>query len=772
VSHRFRIAATTVPMMSVAALVLLSGVAGRPGDLALAQAVHDGTGVANGSVAAAGTISTVAGGVGGPAEATKVALASSFAGLCGVSYGDGDLYIADGSMVRKVSPQTDGLTTPAGTGGIAPLGDGGPADAAAFVSCATVVDHSGNLVIADAGNNRVRVLAGHSGTFYGQAMTAGDIVTIAGDGTAGFGGDGGLAASAELSQPAGVAVDSAGNVLIADAGNNRVRVLAAHSGTFYGQAMTAGDIYTIAGDGTAGYTGNGGPAVQAELNFSSPDDGMALDPNGVAVDSAGNVVFADAGNNRVRVVAARTGTFYGQAMTAGDIYRVAGDGIAGYAGDGGPARQAELSLPDGVALDGAGNLVIADSDNYRVRVVAASSGTFYGRAMTAGDIYSVAGNGTRGLSGDGGPAATAELDSPRGVAVDSAQNLVVADTLNGRVRVVAASSGTFYGRAMTAGDIYSIAGGGHTVGDGGPATSAAVAPDAVAVDSAGNLLIADASVMRVRVVAARTGTFYGRAMTAGDIYTTAGNGAEGFAGDGGPATGAELNQPAGVAVDSAGNLLIADRGNNRVRAVAASTGTFYGQAMTAGDIYTIAGNSTGVFTGDGGPATKSGLRSPEAVVLDAMGNLLIATLTDNRVRVVAASTGTFYGQAMTAGDIYTIAGNGTFKFSGDGGPATKAGVVFPDGLALDGAGNVVIAAEADNRVRVVAASSGTFYGQAMTAGDSYTVAGDGTGGFSGDGGPATSAALALGQPDGLGVDGAGNVVIPDAGNNRVRVLTG
>src|SRR5262249_37078731 len=154
--------------------------------------------------------------------------------------------------------------------------------------------------------------------------------------------------------------------------------------TFYGQAMTARHIYTVAGNGTFGFSGDGGPATAAAL----------ASPNQTAVDGAGNLVIADSGNNRVRVVAAGTGTFYGQAMTAGDIYTVAGSGTFGRSGDGGPATGAALNGPRGAAVDGAGNLVIADSGSNRVRVVAASTGTFYGQAMTEGDIDTVTGNGT------------------------------------------------------------------------------------------------------------------------------------------------------------------------------------------------------------------------------------------------------------------------------------------------------------------------------------------------------------------------------------------
>ena len=207
--------------------------------------------------------------------------------------------------------------------------------------------------------------------------------------------------------------------------------------------------------------------------------------------------------------------------------------------------------------------------------------------------------------------------------------------------------------------------------------------------------------------------------------------------------------------------MIADHGNNRIRVVAASTGTFYGQAMTAGDIYTVAGNGTAGFSGDGGPATAAELASPDRTAVDGAGNLVIADGANGRVRVVAASTGTFYGQAMTAGDIYTVAGNGTAAFSGDGGLATGAELNGPRRVTVDGAGNLVIADRGNNRVRVVAASTGTLYGQAMTAEHIYTVAGTGANGFSGDGGPATAAELA--SPDQTAVDGAGNLVIADSG---------
>ena len=393
-----------------------------------------------------------------------------------------------------------------------------------------------------------------------------------------------------------------------------------------------------------------------------------------------------------------------------------------------------------------------------------------GQAMTAGDIYTIAGGGTAGL-GDGGPAADSQLSAPADIALGGQGNLVIADTGHGRVRMVAAATGTFYGQAMTAGDIYTIAGHGAAgfSGDGGRAVKARLhRPTGVALDGTGNVLISDSYNQRIRVLAAATGTFYGQAMTAGDIYTIAGNGIQGFSGDGGPATAAGLNTPLRTTVDAAGNVVISDSFNQRIRVLAAVTGTFYGQAMTAGDIYTIAGNGTAGFSGDGGPATAAGLYKPLRVTVDAAGNLVFCDERDNRIRVVPVQTGTFYGQAMTAGDIYTIAGTGIRGTTGDGGPATGAEVGEPAGITLDSLGNLLIATRNGGRIRVVAAATGTFYGQAMTAGDIYTIAGGGTGGL-GDGGPATSAILL--QPGAVMVDTAGNVLIADTADKRIREVS-
>ena len=337
----------------------------------------------------------------------------------------------------------------------------------------------------------------------------GVISTYAGNGTGGYGGDGGAATSAELYQPWATAVDSSGNLYIADENNQRIR-----------KVTPTGAISTYAGNGSPGYSGDGGQATSAQLNS----------PTGVAVDGSGNLYIVDYLNNRVRKV-----------TPTGVISTYAGNGTAGYNGDGGQATSAEINYPRSAAVDGGGNLYIADENNQRIRKV-----------TPAGVISTVAGNGTAGYSGDGGPATSAELENPISVAVDAGGNLYLSDNATNHVRKVTA-----------AGVISTVAGNGTygSSGDGGPATSAEL-EDAigVAVDSSGNLYIADASNQRIRKVT-----------PAGIISTVAGNGTPAYGGDGGAATGAELLNPFGVTADSSGNLYISEFSNYRIRKVTYQT---------------------------------------------------------------------------------------------------------------------------------------------------------------------------------------------------------
>jgi uncharacterized protein (TIGR03437 family) len=357
------------------------------------------------------------------------------------------------------------------------------------------------------------------------------ITTVAGNGTQGFSGDNGPAIGAGLDQPAGVAVDAAGALHIADSGNQRVRT------------VSNGVIATVAGNGTPGFSGDNGPATSAELSG----------PWGIAVDSAGNVYVADNYNNRIRKV------------SNGVITTVAG---GGFSGDNGPATSAALSGPSGVAVDPAGNLYIADQGNNRIRKV------------SNGMITTVAGNGGWGFSGDNGPATSAKLANPMGVAVDSLGNLYIADSLNNRIRKV--SNGV----------ITTVAGNGTQgfSGDNGPAASAQLEfPSGVAIDPAGGLYIAD-DTDRIRKV------------SNGVITTVAGGGTTGFRGDGGPATSVQLSSPSGVAVDSSGNLLIADSGNNRVARLVASP------TSGVGCVYSI-DQSAQIFGAAGGSGSLGVLAS-------------------------------------------------------------------------------------------------------------------------------------------------------------------
>lgn len=336
------------------------------------------------------------------------------------------------------------------------------------------------------------------------------------------------------------------------------------------------------------------------------------------------------------------------------IKTVAGNGTAGFSGDDAPATEASLgNNPWSAAVDTAGNLYIADTGNNRIRKV-----------DTLGVIHTVAGNGVAGFSGDGGPATAATLNGPFGVAVDAASNVYIADTNNNRIRKV-----------DTKGIISTVAGGdtfGFS-GDGGPATAATLyAPESVALDSFGNLYIADWGNARVRII-----------NPAGLINTAAGNGSNGYNGDGQPAVAARISARC-VAVDSAGNLYIADEENSRIRKV-----------DREGLISTVVGNGSFGFSGDGGPATQASLYSPYAVAVGKSGRIFVADFVNNRVRVVDSD-----------GVINTVAGDGIAGFSGDDGAATAAEISNLTGIAIDAAENIYIP-DGTHRIREVVSGAET-----------------------------------------------------------------
>ena len=576
-----------------------------------------------------GLISTVAGN-GTPGYSGDGALAA-LGQLAHPTYvavdGSGNLFISDSgnSVIRRVTAATGLITTVAGNGTAGDSGDGTAATSANLSPSGLAVDASGNIYVSDAQHNVVRKVTAETGI----------ITTVAGTGTPGLLGDGGLAINAWLSSPADVVVDAAGNLYIADSGNLRVRKVTAATGFITtvagggtnsytnGPATAAqllavpsvaldgpGNLYiadgnvirkvtaatasiaTLAGNGKpgfAGYTGDGGPATSAQLSAAP----------GVAVDSLGNLYVSDSSNYVIREVVAATG----------GITTVAGNGLPGYSGDGGPATSARIGVAYGAAVDSSGNIYFSDSNV--VREVVAATG--YSKVA--------AGNGTTGNSGNGGPATSARLTNPAGLALDGSGNLYIADLGANVVRKVTAATGV----------ITTVAGTGTagSSGDGGPATSAEVVPVSVAVDGAGNLYIADLNHDVIRMVTQATGV----------ITTVAGNGTPAASGDGGPAISAGL-APQAVAADGAGNLYIADfytvtnpcgrycNGtvllNNRVRMVAAATGT----------ITTIAGTGTPGYSGDGGPATAAQLNGPTGVAVDAAGNVYVADNGNNVIRML------------------------------------------------------------------------------------------------------------------------------------------
>ena len=597
----------------------------------------------------------------------------------------GNIFFVDkfNNQIRRVDTTTGIITTFAGSGpggyysgGYS--GDGGPATSARLNLPGEIAfDSNGNLFIADSQNGRIRRVDASTGI----------ITTVAGNGGFTFSGDGGLATAASLNHPAGVALDTNGNLFIADAYNCRVRRVDASSGI----------ITTVAGNGEFSFSGDGGPAIAASLWL----------PIGVRVDTDGNLFIADLYNYRVRRVDASTGI----------ITTFAGSGQSGVSGDGGLATSANIS-PVGVAIESSGNLLIADADSKRVRRVNLSTNI----------VTTVAGNGEFCFYGDGGPALAASLCAPQGLTADRSGNLLAYDTNNGRIRRINAETG----------DITTVAGGGNPadgLGDDAPATQATFSGSGLAADVRGNMFITDWSNFRVRRVDAATGIITtvagsgGRGGNSGDggpatlatlaqpqdvvldrpanlfistgalirrvdagtglitTYAGAGSASGGFTpycGDGGPAINACLFYPRGLAMDAAGNLFIADSNNNRIRRVDAAT-----QIIT-----TVAGNGVPAYAGDGLPAVVASLNNPSWVSVDAAGNLFIGDVGNFRVRRVDAATGV----------ITTFAGNGVQAFSGDGGPASKASLGSPAGMycARDGSGRIFISDTGSNRIRVIA----------------------------------------------------------------------
>ena len=566
----------------------------------------------------------------------------------------GDLFIADsGNNVIREVPETKQAAAALGVsigdivtvvgGGTMGYSGAGPtpaADAELDFPVGIAFNKSGDLFIADSGNNVIEEVAPGSGGLF----IDGEDTTYAGDGTAGFSGDTGPATAAQLNGPEGIAFDTSGDLFIADTNNNRVREVVASSQP---------KIFTVAGDGTAGYTtgGSGDLATTAEL------DG----PEGVELNGS-DLFIADSGNNVIREETPVSGQF-----TDGTITTFAGDETSGYSGDGSLAITAELASPEGMAFDSNGDLFIADSGNNVIREV------------SGGNITTFAGgNGGLVYAPDNGFAATsATLDDPDGIAVDSAGDIFIADAGFNVVREVVHSSGK----------IDTIAGDGIAGYNGNAKAIDAELddPTGLAVEGSGAnevLFIADTGADRILELNLNTGL----------IAAVAGDGISGYSGDGGTATAAELDDPTGVAVDTSGNLYIADEQNNVVREV-----------TPKGIINTVVGDGVSGYGANGTAATAAELNSPESVAVDGAGDLFIADTGNDVIREVKP-----VNSLIKDGTIITVAGtydnpSGTVigGYSGDGGSPTSAFLNDPSAVAVDALGDIDIADTGNNAIRQV-----------------------------------------------------------------------
>jgi uncharacterized protein (TIGR03437 family) len=584
----------------------------------------------------------------------------------------GNLYFSSLNCVFKLD--TKGVVTRiAGTGAGAYSGDGGPAASARlWAPEGLALDGSGNLYVADTNNNRIR-----------RITPQGIIATVAGTGVSGFSGDGGPAVNAQLTSPAGVTFDGAGNLYIAEAA--RIR-----------RVSTSGIITTFAGNGTAGFSGDNGAAIDAQIRAGK----------GLAADSSGNIYFSDMTDQRIRKIAV-DGTI---STIAGNVTLTPGTSGGPSSGDGGPAAEASLNLPSDVFVAASGRIYIPEPGAIRV---IATDGTISSVSLpdqdpfaaintiavdSAGDIFaSDASKRIREISASGavsvlaGPGGTlsqqineaptqATFQGPQGVAVDSSGNVLIADTGSSLLwRVSPAGAITFIahpgkpaGVAVDDAGNYYAAGAAevttaHFTGPEPPAPvtiANVIFPSGIAVDHSGNVFVADMINQQILKVA-----------RGGATTTYAGAGVRGFAGDGGPATAAQLSDPQGLAVDRAGNLYIADRGNERVRKVS-----------TDGVITTVAGGGTD--TSDGAIATSAGL-VPKAVAVDEAGDIFIV------------DGFSLVQEVTTDGILHIIAGGHGGGYWGDGGPATSAGLSLAMGIAVDHAGNVYVAEAGNNIVRVL-----------------------------------------------------------------------
>ncbi|MCH8823981.1 MAG: hypothetical protein IH984_10775, partial [Planctomycetes bacterium] len=718
-----------------------------------------------------GLISTIGGtgvqGYGGDGGAATAALLDTPSGIAVDSGGNVIFSDTVNQRIRKITPGGT-ISTVAGTGAGGFAGDDGPATDAKIKSPHGIaIDDSDNIYFADTDNSRIR-----------KFTDGGTITTVAGIGQAGYSGDGGFATSAKINKPKGLWVvdngastgpvgfdtifgstqsgvhqkqiatqvtvpqggfvdsitayqaggnnkkvryaiytDSAGepDALIAETATAQrssaaawltidLPVTSITSGTYWlalaFNASTEKYYYDGAGGQTRysdddaisnGYTVNWGVTTTTNTRKISIYATIHTDPN--------DIYIADTGNNRIRKF-----TEYSTIAT------IAGTASAGFSGDGGPATAAQIDTPEHVVVDSAGDVFIADTLNHRIRKI----------DVATGDISTYGGTGTAAYSGDGGPATSAAMNEPRGLFVDGSDDLFLADSQNHLIRKIASATGVITVVAGTPRD--------PGMGDGGLATIAVLQQtDDVAVDAAGNLYIACLTQGRVRKVDVGTGI----------ITTIIGRGTELDPAD--PNDDVWLLSPSGVAVDSLGNVYVADRDASNSRIV---------KYNVAGPTYeTFAGNGTPGNSGDGGLATAAKVNKPQGVAVDSNDDVYIADTGSASIRKVVVATGI----------ITRVAGSTTVGYAGDGGLATAADMNTPTRVVVDATGKLYIADSGNSVIRRVTAS-----------GYISTIAGNAIAGYSGDGGDATLAQLNLAVGVGFKDGDPGVLYIGDTVNHRIR----
>ena len=645
------------------------------------------------------TFTHLAGPLGGPALKDGTGNSASFYHPAGLATdGAGNVYVADdgNNAIRKVTPS--GVVTTLAGNGANGSGDGTGAAASFYGPTGVALDASGNLYVADNGNNKIRKIAPN-----------GVVTTLAGSASGAPGSADGQGTAAAFRGPYGIAVDGSGNVIVSDAGNNTIR-----------KVTPGGAVTTIAGSGAAGSLDGAGTGA----TFNSP--------TGIAIDGAGNVFVVDTSNRKIRRVA-----------PDGSVTTVAGSG--GYGSTDGPGATATFYFPFGVAVDGAGNLFVSDAMNNNVRKVApggvvstlAGSGARASRdgtgagasfsypigvaADASGNVYvsdfasnklrkispeavvtTLAGSGDSGSSDGAGPVAT--FQNPVGVAAGGAEEVYVADSLNHAIRKVS-----------PAGVVSTLAGSGAGGGADGTGTAASFSfPTGVAVDGAGTVYVAENWGNRIRKVT-----------SSGVVTTLAGSGdAESVDGTG---TSASFNAPTGLAVDLALNVYVTDTGGHRIRKV-----------TPAGVVTTLAGS--GSPGGADGTGSAAAFDTPTGIAVDGAGIVYVVD-ANNRVRKVTSG-----------GVVTTVAGSGS-PSSVDG-TGTAASFFYPYGVAADGSGNLWVLEQWNGKVRKV-----------TSGGVVTTVAGSGKMGNA-DG---TGAAASFAYPQGIAASGSGKVYVADSYNNAIRL---